>query len=191
MQLQLPEITRGVERLRNVIITVMPDCLLYESWSRDGDQTANEEAASYLGDLVRANREALRVMRALSDEMQVTIESGGLLIILREIESSYVVGFVFESDVPLGMVRVQVRTMLARITEALPRFAVSESSRGERVLEFVERYAPDPHTVLLRVAVQARVPLDELRNPANLDGERMQRVERAVCTILGIDSLTL
>lgn len=191
MQLNLEEIAAGVDRLQSIVLTVMPDCLLYEGWTKNQSDTSTEEVATYFGDLVRANREALLVMKAWSDDMQVTIESGGLLIILRRLNDNYVVGFVFDSDAPLGMVRLHVRKMIDVLLERIPRFEVKEKSRGQKVIDFVERYAPDAHTVLLRVAVQARVPLDELRAPDTLDAEKLERVESAVASILGLESLNL
>jgi hypothetical protein len=180
-----------VDRLQAVVITAMPDCLLYDSWADESSTANSEEAATYFGDLVRANQEALRVLDAWSEDMQVTIESGGLLIILQRVGEHFTVGFVFSDDAPLGMVRLQTRRMLSVLEDSLPTFEVEETPRGQKVLDFVERYAPDPHTVLLRVAVKARIPLDELKSPENLTGDTLERVEEAVRDILGLDSLNL
>ena len=42
----------GIAGLRGVFITLMPDCLLFDSWTRE-DRWHAEDVASYFGDLVR------------------------------------------------------------------------------------------------------------------------------------------
>lgn len=49
-----------IPALRGAFVTAMPDCLLFDSWSREQEDWTVEDVASYFGDLVRANREGLR-----------------------------------------------------------------------------------------------------------------------------------
>ena len=106
--LELDEVVEGVPALRGLFVTLMPDCLLFDSWMRpDGDWTP-EDVASYFGDLVRANREGLKSLRSWSADMQVTIESADALVVLKELRGDFVVSFVFDRETPLGMVRLFV-----------------------------------------------------------------------------------
>ncbi len=85
------EVVADVPSLRGIFVTAMPDCLLFESWTRPEESWVPEDAASYFGDLVRANREGLRALQSWSAEMQVTIESADLLLVLRELRGDFVV----------------------------------------------------------------------------------------------------
>src|SRR3954464_6920373 len=93
-----------VPALRAGFVTALPDCLLYDSWVRPEETWAAEDAASYFGDLVRANREGLRALKSWSAEMQVTIESADVLMIARERRGDFVVTLAFRRDVPWGRV---------------------------------------------------------------------------------------
>lgn len=191
MQTGLKQAIEGVDFLQGVFITMMPDCLLYDSWVRQEESWTPEDIASYFGDLIRANREALKSLHAWSSEMQITVESADLLLVLTELKDDFVVGFVFDRKAPLGMVRLYTKRMLSSILALLPDFQVEQRARGIRIVEFVQRYAPEPHTVLLRVSLQTRIALDDLQDPQHLSDEQVEAVEDAVCEILGLDSLNL
>jgi len=191
VQVGLKQTVENVEFLKAVFITIMPDCLLYDAWSRHEQTWSAEDVASYFGDLIRANREALKALDAWSSKMQITIEAADSLLVLTEIEGDFVVGFVFDKTAPLGMVRLYIKRMLEGIRAILPEFAVEERSRSVRIIEFVQRYAPDPHTVMLRVSLQTRIPLEELEDASGLDEEQVEHLEEAVCNILGLDKLNI
>lgn len=180
-----------VPQLRGLFITAMPDCLLFGSWVREGETWHPEDVAAYFGDLIRANREGLKALGSWSALMQVTIESADVLIILRELEGDFVAGFVFSRETPLGMVRLHIKRMTDRLQAQLPAFQVQERPRAVRVLEFLQRYAPDPHASLLRVSLQTGVPLETLARPEALAAEQLAAVERSIADILGIDELHL
>ncbi len=179
---------RGV---RGVFITAMPDCLLYDSWTRPNEQWTGEEVAAHFGDLVRANREALKRLHSWSSDMSVTIESAGVLLVLREIRSDFVATFAFDSNVPLGMVRLQIKQVLSVLNDLLPTVGLEERPRAERVIDFLMRYAPDAHAVLQRVALRSRIPRADLDRPEQLSDSQCESLERAVKEILGIDELNI
>lgn len=191
MQTGLKQAIEGIDLLQGVFITMMPDCLLYDSWMRQEQAWTPEDIASYFGDLIRANREALKSLRAWSSEMQITVESADLLLVLTELKEDFVVGFVFDRKAPLGMVRLYTKRMLSSIEALLPQFQIEERERSVRIVEFVQRYAPEPHTVLLRVSLQTRIPLEDLQQPQGLSAEEVENLELAVCDILGLEQLNL
>ncbi|MBI5507994.1 MAG: hypothetical protein HY903_04505 [Deltaproteobacteria bacterium] len=189
-QLSLQQAVEDVPSLRAVFVTAMPDCLLYDSWVRSGEDWIPENIASYFGDLVRANREGLKGLHAWSAEMQVTIESADLLLVLRELRD-FVIALAFERSAPLGMVRVHINRILARLSDLLPPLAPEERPRALLVVEFLEKYAPDPHAVMQRVALRTGISIEELRQPERLDAGQLERLEGSVKEILGLDALAM
>jgi predicted regulator of Ras-like GTPase activity (Roadblock/LC7/MglB family) len=187
----LNNIVEGVQSLRGMFITAMPDCLLFDSWIRPREEWEAEDVASYFGDLVRANREGLKALNAWSTEMQVTIESTETLLLLREYDENFIVGFIFDTRAALGMVRLSVKRVLSRLDSLLPNVAPEERPRAVRVVEFVQRYAPDPHASLMRVSLQTGIELDSLEHPESLEPALIPEVERSVCDILGLEELRI
>jgi len=187
----IQQAVEAVPSLRALFVTAMPDCLLYDSWMRPEESWSSEDVASYFGDLIRANREGLKALQAWSAEMQVTIESTDLLLVLRELSTDFVVGFAFERATPLGMVRLHVKRVLSVIDETLPKIKPEQRPRAVRVAEFLTRYAPDAHTALNRAALRSGVPVDLLLKPENLSAHQVELFERTVCDILGLDALSL
>jgi len=186
----LSSIVEGVSSLRGLFVILMPDCLLYDSWLRESSSWVPEEVAAYFGDLVRANREGLRALSSWSADMQVTIESSDSLVILRELEGGFVVAFVYERSTPLGMVRLNTRKMLERLVLALPEAEVVERPRAVRLVEYLERYAPDPHAVLLRLSLQTGLPIEQLQRPEELGESDADNMEIGIRNILGLDTIS-
>ncbi len=182
---------KDVAPLRGMFVTAMPDCLLFYSWTRESEAWSAEDVAAYLGDLIRANTQSLRALSSWSSQMQITVEASDVLLLLRELEGDFVVAFVFERGTPLGMLRLHVERILAKLNELLPKIRPEERPRGVRVAEFLLRYAPDAHTALQRAALQSGLPLDLLHDPEQLSPAQTERFETSVCAILGLDSLTL
>ena len=180
-----------VPALRAVLVTAMPDCLLYECWLKEGTTWAVEDLASYFGDLVRANRQALKTLGSWSSDMQVTIESADSLVVLREVTADFVCGFVFDHGTPLGMIRLHLRRLLERIAATLPQVTAEQRPRGVRVIEFLQRYAPDPHAVLLRVGLRTGLGLDVLQRAESLNQFQIQQLETAAREILGLRELNV
>lgn len=180
-----------IPSLRAVFITAMPDCLLYDAWVRSDSEWKAEEVAAYFGDLFRANREGLKALGSWSTDMQVTLESPDHLILLRELSSDFICACVFERDAALGMVRLHLNRLLDRVRTTLPQFEVEQRPRGVRVMEFLQRYAPDPHAVLLRISLRTRLPMKSLQHPQDLAGNEVEQLEAAACEILGLQALNI
>lgn len=191
MDQYLQQAVADVPQLVGIFITAMPDSLLFASWVREGSAWSAEDVASYFGDLVRSNRQALKALGSWSSEMQVTIESAETLVVLRELSEDFVCGCIFERSAPLGMVRLHLKRLLERVVAALPKVQAEDRPRAARILEFLERYAPDPHAVLLRVSLRSGLTLDQLKAPASLTQSDTQRLEETACRILGVPQLSL
>jgi hypothetical protein len=184
------EAVSDVPSLRGVFITAMPDCLLFDSWTHQDETWVAEDAASYFGDVVRANREGLKSLKAWSAEMQVTIESATVLLILKELRD-FVVTLAFERDLPLGMVRLHTKRVLDRLSDILPKLEATERPRAVRIVEFLEKYAPDAHAVLQRVSLRTGIGIDSLRSPDRLPAEQTDLLEESVKDILGLETLSI
>ena len=187
----LDHAVEDIPSLRAVFVTAMPDCLLFDSWVRPDSNWTAEEVAAYFGDLFRANREGLKALGSWSSDMQVTLESPDHLIVLRELTQDFVCACVFERDAALGMVRLHLQRLIERVRATLPRFEVEERPRGVRIVEFLNRYAPDPHAVLLRVSLRARLPMERLERPETLDEGEIAALEGTACELLGLEALAL
>lgn len=190
-QLSLHDTVADVPSMRGVFITAMPDCLLYDAWTRPNEPWIPEEAASYFGDLVRANREGLKALQAWSAEMQVTIESANLLLVIRELRADFLVTLAFDRNAPLGMVRLHTKRILDRLDVMLPKLDVKERPRGVRIMEFLQKYAPDPHAALQRVSLRTGIDLEAMRQPEGLDTASVELLEETVKDILGLEKLAL
>lgn len=177
--------------MRGMFVTAMPDCLLFYSWVRGEEPWAGEDVAAYFGDLIRANGQGLRALQAWSSEMQVTIEASDMLLVLRELPSDFVVGFVFDRSAPLGVARLSIKQLLSLLDDFLPKVSPEQRARSVRVAEFLMRYAPDAHTALQRAALRSGISLDQLNQPEQLDADQTALFERSVCDILGLDALNL
>lgn len=191
MDRYLEQAVAEVPQLIGIFVTAMPDALLFSSWVREGTGWSAEDVASYFGDLIRANRQGLKALGSWSSEMQVTIESAESLVVLRELSSDFVCGCVFERTAALGMVRLHLKRLLERVSQALPKVQAEDRPRGLRIMEFLDRYAPDPHAVTLRVSLRSGISLDELKSPGELSPDQVRRLEETACKILGVNQLSL
>jgi predicted regulator of Ras-like GTPase activity (Roadblock/LC7/MglB family) len=181
----------SIPTLLGLFVTIMPDCLLYDSWMRVPDTWTPEEVASYFGDLIRSNRAGLKALRSWTEEMQVTIEASEHLLVLREVGEQFVIGFVFARNTPLGLVRLHISELMTMIEEHLPSSARISRPRAQLIMDFLERYAPDPHAVIMRVALMTGIPPAELREGDDFTQEQTDMIEEAAKRILGIDQLAL
>jgi predicted regulator of Ras-like GTPase activity (Roadblock/LC7/MglB family) len=191
MDRHIEQAAAEVPQLIGVFLTAMPDSLLFSSWVRAGTEWSVEDVASHFGDLVHANREGLKALGSWSSEMQVIIESAESLVVLREISADFVCGCVFERSAPLGIVRLHFKRLLERLSAELPKVEAEDRPRGTRIMELLDRYAPDPHAVTLRVSLRSGISMDELKAPGALDAEQIRRLEETACKILGVSQLSL
>jgi len=177
--------------LRGFLIVTMPDCLLYASWSRPGTDFSAEDASGYFGDLIRANRQGLRAVGAWTSDMQVTIEGANVLVVLRELDEHFVCCALFDREAPLGMIRLHLKVVIEQVRAALPKLELTQLSPGARVVQFIERYAPDPHAALLRISTRTHIPLEQLRTPDALTAQQVTAIEEAAKRILGLENIHL
>jgi predicted regulator of Ras-like GTPase activity (Roadblock/LC7/MglB family) len=180
-----------IPSMKGVFITAMPDCLLFASWVRNNEALPVEDLAAYFGDLIRSNRRALSSLGAWTQEMQVTVEAAQTLIVLREVTADFVCGALFDRDTPLGMVRLSMRRLIERVGAHLPQVSATERPRGVRLMEFLDRYAPDPHTLGMRLSLRTGLTAEQLRAPATLSAEQVTVLEEAACKLLGVAKIDL
>ncbi len=177
--------------LQGVFITTLPDCLLFDSYLAQSKDWDMESIASYFGDLSRANREALKTLNQWSSNIQITIETPEMRVILKELPNNYVVGFLVDNRTPLGMVRMHTDRILKQISEQLEDKEAGEQPRVVRILKYLQRYSPDPHVALTRLALKTGIPYEKLNNPENLSNSEVQLIEEAIQQILGVTSLNI
>ena len=187
----LSHAVEDIPSLVAVFVTAMPDCLLYDAWVRPQEAWAVEEVAACFGDLFRANREGLKALGSWSSEMQVTVESLDHRIVVRELSDDFLCAAIFDSDAALGMVRLHLERLIQRVRASLPELDVTRRPRGVRVIEHLDRYAPDPHAVLLRVSLRGRLPMSRLARPETLTDDEVRILEGTACEILGLEALNL
>lgn len=73
----------------------------------------------------------------------------------------------------------------------LPRSASAEDHRPRavRLLEFLRRYAPDPHVTMLRLSLRTGISLEQLDRPEELDGSQIDQLAESVRDIIGQEQL--
>lgn len=192
--LALEDAFRDIPSLQGVLVTAMPDCLLVDSYSVDNSWSA-EEVASYLGDLTRMNQGVLKSLKKWSSSSQITIENDDVRVVLHEYQDDFVIGFIFDVNISMGMIRLLVKQALLELTPRLkPLLETSQEGKGSaavKLLDYLKKYAPDPHASIMRISLKTGIPMDLLDAPSQLAPEQVARIETAVCDILGIESLDL
>ncbi len=116
----LSQATEGVPGLLGLFLITIPDCLPYQSWTKEDAGLFFEDAVSHFGDLVRLNRKKLSAIESQIEEIQITLEARDRLTILRDLSPDFVLACVFDRDVPLGIIRIHYRQILERVTAQLP-----------------------------------------------------------------------
>lgn len=180
-----------IRPLKAFLVIAMPDCLLFGSYLRGAERWSLDEVAGYFGDLTRANRQAVNALGSWSASLQITIETSDALIMIREIDEHFVAALFFERSTPLGMVRLHASQLLERAKVALPRIGGAEIPLGVRIVRFLERYAPDPHTIKLRLAVRAGIESELMDHPEHLTSEQVALLEREAKSLLGLERLAV
>ena len=105
---------------------------------------------------------------------------------MTEISSRFIGVFIFRNPVRLGLVRLAIKRLTERILPHLPTEAVEVESEAKRLIEFILRYAPDPHVVMERIALKARIASERIYGVENLSREEIARIREAAEEILGI-----
>lgn len=191
MRDQIGDLADELPTLRAVLVTAMPDCLLFDHWRRQDVEFSADQAAAYFGDLIRANHAGLKSMESWSKKMQVTVEADDLLIVIREIRDNFVVTAVFEAGSPLGMVRLFVDRILGIVDATLPKLQTQSRPKSVKLVEFLRKYAPDPHAVLKRASLRSGIPLSQLRAPAEMSDVQVENLEEVAKDLLGLEHIHL
>ncbi len=180
--------SESIEHLKGVVIVQLPDCVVWKSWqSMAFDDT---EIAAYFGDMVKAQRQACQSLNKGLQDLRFSIESDQLTLLVSELaKKNYVAVFVFSGQVALGLARYTVKRLSSIIAEHLPDEELVTLSPGRRVIAFIERYAPDPHAVMMRIALQTKIPFDRFNDPDNLTAEELMQIELAAQMILGVSNI--
>lgn len=178
--------------LRGLLISVMPDCLLFDSYMPETQAWNKEDMASELGELFERSQHLMELFRS-TGQSQITVENDDAVLVVRKLADSFIVGMIFRPDTPLALIRVYAGQISEKVTERLQSVEVSDVqesfSSAVRILEYLKQYAPDPHTSLMRIALKTGIPLGTLNQPQQLNNEQTELLERAVCDILGLDEL--
>lgn len=135
---QIEDVLQPVDGLRALIITVSPDNLLYDYWSREDLVGSPDESATFFGDLLRAHFEALETIHVPRGDIQITMETGDYVVVLKNMRDAYVVTFVFQREMPFGVVRMLSRQICELLLLQLPFY----DEDGEEIV-FDPKLAPE------------------------------------------------
>lgn len=236
----------GIEReleaclgLEAIVVSTLPDGLLLETWSRSQSSSDAALASAPIGQLIQSQKAVMAQLgTALLGDM--IIEGDRHLLLTRQLSSRLVACWLFNSQIPLGLARLQARQLGELVTSSLPSAQAPRApepapapapvpepapapapapvrapepapapapapepvpepepepapaaSRAELIMDYLDNYAPDQHATRLRLALQTGLGIDLLNSPGTMDSEQTQRLERAACNILGVQSLQI
>ena len=185
----LEEASARIQYLEGVVVTTLPDCLAWEVSQKI--EFDSEEIAAYFGDMVRAQRNACQTLSKDVTDIKLSIESEQFTVLATELNENFMAVFIFQSQTPLGMARLSMKRLASVIIENLPTEEVAVRSHGERILEFVKRYAPDSHSVMMRISLQTKIPLQSLSAPEHLTEAEIEKLETAVKSVLGVTEIRI
>lgn len=172
-----------------LVITANGD--LFGSWIRDQIEWDVSAAAGFLDDLMRSIHRGLGTIGASQKGTRVVIDNAEARILVEEAPDRFVCCAVFERAAEETL-KAQLETMMSRISALLPQVSLEQRPRGARLIAFLERYAPDPHAVLLRLSTRTGIPVETLQNDAaSLDDGQVTEVEQAAKRILGLDHINI
>jgi len=185
----LKEMALDVPALRGLFVAALPDGQLHDAWMRPKEQWSARHLTPSFGDVHRAMRRALETLGSWAADAQVTIESGNVLIVLREVRPGFLAAFAFDRTAAAANVGGQIKRLMQRLQEVLPSGEPEQRPRAVRIVDFLLRHGPDPHTILARVALKTGITLERLGAPSALEPTEVELLEEAVKDVLGLDSL--
>lgn len=110
----IAKVALGAPALHEVFIVSTPDCLLVRSWARSG-RGGVDETAVHLGGVFRSCQDLLAAVGSSPRAQAITIEADHHLVVLANVSTDMVAGFVFDKTAPLGLVRVQAKQLTDHI----------------------------------------------------------------------------
>lgn len=185
------ELTK-ITSLQGLVISVMPDSLLYDSYFAQSGGVPEDDIASQLGELFQTCQGLSRMLKHKGDS-QILVDGDSGPIIIQEVEKRFVAGMWFSAHTPLAVARSFAKHVVQLISERIDTEKTSSPeefvSNAVRILRYLKQYAPDPHTSLMRIALKTGIPLPSLNQPQQLDELQTTKIERAVCDVLGVEEL--
>ncbi len=180
----LAEAVLDVEKIEALLIVQKPAGEVWESWKRVDFE--DRELAAYFADMVRAQRHICQELAPELQEIRLTLESNLLTVIVTELSSHFIGVFIFRNPLPLGLARLAIKRVTDRILPRLPTETVEVEGEAKRLIEFILRYAPDPHVVMERIALKTRIPYERIYEVESLSREEIARLREAAEEILGV-----
>jgi len=92
---------------------------------------------------------------------------------------------------PWVLMRLEMKKVLQRVLPLLPAREVEERPRAMKIMDYLKRYAPDPHTVEMRVSLITGIDIAELEDTAHLKAEQIDQLEEAAKDIMGLEELNV
>jgi predicted regulator of Ras-like GTPase activity (Roadblock/LC7/MglB family) len=144
----------------------------------------------------------LSLKKVMDEELQTPMEeimipSEKYLMILKPLESEYLLLGVFDRDTAMGLARLELKKLTRYAREqiqelkaepAIPGLEGSEGtlqSRLQQLLELIQDRAPDPAFMLKRLALRTGIPEERIRS-GNLSSDEMDRLETHLANMLGL-----
>lgn len=185
----LAEAAKDVDELIGVVVAQLPEASVYDSWSRE--QWPVADVAAYFGDMSRSAQNALQIVDSTGGDLMITLETDDRLIVVRNLRDVFVGVFIFPHSTRLAIARRGLRQLCKVMVEQLPTDVAVERSRAERIMAFLLRYAPDPHTIPMRVSLQTGIDFGRLGDPSTLDDAETELLEEAAKHLLGLEELRI
>ena len=102
--------------LQTVVLGTLPDCLTYAHWATRGYTGVNPvELAAYTAQLVATTTMAFG--GSTPPPIEALVRLADFTVMVRQVSERLVAGFVFESALPLGFVRVQIERAMPALGE--------------------------------------------------------------------------
>lgn len=122
MQSNLNDFASSIDHLRAIVVTVMPDSLLYDAWARHDDIDDPDETATFFGALVQSHVDSLAPSGIDATNAVITVEADKRIVVLQRVNDNYVVGLVFNDTIAFGVLRLQTRRIIGVLADLLPLF---------------------------------------------------------------------
>jgi predicted regulator of Ras-like GTPase activity (Roadblock/LC7/MglB family) len=181
-----------IPSLQGVIVSVMPDGLLYDSYVPPSASWMADDVALKLAEVLQYSQQLSRAFDC-SPSNQMTLETDDGIVVIRELHQQFVVGTLFSEDLPMALIRSFSLRVIERIEQELAKKQTKSTpqaaSNAMRVLRYLKQYTPDPHTSMMRVALKTGIPLSTLNQPQELNAEQTTKIETAVKEMLGLEEL--
>ncbi len=126
---QLQPLVSGIKQLDALLVVMIPDCLLVNSWQRSGQSWDPEAAGAFLGQLVHSTGQGLQSVAGWEvTPASLMLESANGLVIVREVHEPYIVAYVFEPGTAIGWARLQVQRTINSIEQGLDTFQATAAA---------------------------------------------------------------